>query len=134
MTPIVFIGIGALLLGALGYKIIKEIKSEDNKPIENETTMQYDEKGVNGMEKYLDYWMKGWKVWLMMICTHLVFLIWVIPIAIISVIIFGKHDFKVPYYILCTIIGISIAPYLTYRVFIFFYPQVSGKRRIRIEQ
>jgi len=69
------------------------------------------------METFFEYWKRGWKVFLMMFCVNLSFLLLFVPIAIISLPLGGKGT----YYILSIIFGIIFIPVFAYWVFKFFY-------------
>ena len=70
------------------------------------------------METFFEYWKKGWKVWLMMICVNFSYVLLFLPIAIVTG--FLKCGTGV-YYFIGTIVGLTFAPALTYFVFKLFY-------------
>ncbi|MFA5116850.1 MAG: hypothetical protein WC486_06170 [Candidatus Omnitrophota bacterium] len=70
------------------------------------------------MERFLEYWQKGWKVILMIICVNLSYLLLFIPVALAVVLTGGS---KVTYYFWAVVVGIIFAPGLTYFVFKSFY-------------
>lgn len=71
------------------------------------------------METFFEYWKKGWKVWLMMLCINFSCLLLFIPVAIVTV--FLLRGGKGLYFFLSAIIGIIFVPALSYLVFKLFY-------------
>ncbi len=72
------------------------------------------------MEKFFEYWKKGWKVYLMMICIHFSYLLLFLPVAMIV----GSLGKRVEIYYFCaTIVGLIFAPAVTYFVFKLFYKE-----------
>jgi hypothetical protein len=70
------------------------------------------------MDIFFEYWKKGWKVWLMMICINFSYLLLFIPIAFI--IIFLRAS-KGLYYFIAATLGLIFAPAITYYIFKLFY-------------
>lgn len=70
------------------------------------------------MEIFFEYWKRGWKVWLMMTCVSFSYVLLFLPVAI--VIGFLKCGTGV-YYLISAILGLTLAPVLTYFVFKLFY-------------
>ena len=70
------------------------------------------------MEIFFEYWKRGWKVWLMMLCINLAYLILFFPVALLIGALGGDKGL---YYFITTIVGLLFAPPLTYWVFKSFY-------------
>ena len=70
------------------------------------------------METFMEYWQKGWKVILTIICINISYLLLFIPVAIVVIKMGGD---KGAYYFWAFIVGIIFAPGLTYWIFKSFY-------------
>ena len=73
------------------------------------------------METFLQYWKKGWKVLLMIVCVSLANYLWIIP-AVIPVL---NSENKEIYSLLITIIFVIISPAIAYFIFKLFYGEQS---------
>jgi len=71
------------------------------------------------MDTFFEYWKKGWKVWLMMVCVNLSYLLLLIPISFFDIFLRGSTK-GLDYFIIITL-GLIFVPALTYWVFKFFY-------------
>ena len=72
------------------------------------------------MGKFFEYWKKGWKVWLMMLCINFSYVLLFLPAAIIVIKLAGR-DAKGVYYLVAAILGLIFSPALTYLIFKSFY-------------
>jgi len=70
------------------------------------------------MDAFSEYWKKGWKVLLTMMCINFSYLLLFIPIALIVMFLKGGTGL---YYFLALILGLIFVPAITYYIFKLFY-------------
>ena len=93
------------------------------------------------MKKFADYWIKGWKVVLMMFCVNISHLLFVIPAIIIGdflikndmLIITDVGDLKRLYYFFYAFIWLMFGPAVIYFIFKLFYrEQAKSEKGVRV--
>lgn len=87
----------------------------------------WEEKGTleRFLERFIEYWKKGAKVWFMSLCINILLAILFLPIAWLFLFLFGRKYGKLYYYPFSLLILFIVGPPLMYYVFRAFYKETD---------